>query len=611
MNDLMRPDAFAIVPNPQNETSEQVASFVNKYVSRGHDAASDAPGAPPLWGEDAVPHVMTFASLVGTFSRAYQQSDEALQDSWENARMMRNDVGIMESLEARQRMTAQLEWSIEPEDDKHYGQVSLARELERIIKRIRRFTEYKRNLMEGIWFGKYAVQNRYGWQSVNGKQRLLPTSPSPDHSGWMPIHGDKIVYRYDDGSLKREQGEYAHQMGIRTNVWNGWGKQQIHKGLPAEPTGESIVQFLTEQERMVCTVHKHFIEDADYYDPHFAGSVHGVGIRSRIYWEYTLKQETLAFLMEYLERSAGGIEVWTYPSGDKDALAAVKDSANKRMANGKNQLFFPKPIGDDASAYNLEIVEPGFAGADILQNLINEYFGHRIKRYILGQTLSSEADSTGLGSGVADAHMDTLSQIVNYDAANLEDTLTFELVKVIQMINFPETAGWHMKFKLETQTEDSMEILQAYQLAFGMGAEIPAKDVMHTLGLGQASGDEQVLSQAMMNQTADPMGMQLGIEQDGDGDGIIGEGDATIGGGMEQMGEEAEFVQQYSRDAESKEAARAVLWSRKQWRKAANPRQKRELKKAIRPLRKVIKAAFVKEQLLRAGRLDKARNLVQ
>jgi hypothetical protein len=211
--DLNNPEAFGVRVNPKSPVAEQVASFVNDAMARKTDAASKIPGAPPLFGEEVTPHVMTFASMIGSYARAYVQSDEALQDSWDNARCMRNDVGIMECVESRQRMTAQLETSIEAENDKHYGQVSLARELERIVKRIRRFPEYKRNLMEAIWYGRYAIQNKYGWQQINGRQRLMPSAPVADHPGWLPIHGDKLVFRYDNGLLKPELGEYAPMCG--------------------------------------------------------------------------------------------------------------------------------------------------------------------------------------------------------------------------------------------------------------------------------------------------------------------------------------------------------------------------------------------------------------
>jgi phage gp29-like protein len=102
---------------------------------------------------------------------------------------------------------------------------------------------------------------------------------------------------------------------------------------------------------------------------------------------------------------------------------------------------------------------------DMLLQIQDKYFGHRIKRYILGQTLTTEADATGLGSGVADAHKDTLAQIVRYDALNLEESLTHELVRIIQILNFPETEGWQMELKFELESEDAKAKMDSYQTA--------------------------------------------------------------------------------------------------------------------------------------------------
>jgi RNA polymerase sigma factor (sigma-70 family) len=476
---------------------ELARTFVNEHVKATTDPASTVTGAPPMFGRDAVPHLLTFQSLVGTFSRAYLNPDEAMRDSIENAHLMRKDVGILECVENRQRLTALLDWEILPEDESNVYQVALARELARIIKRINRFPNYRFWLMDAIWAGRAGIQHRYGWQQVNGRMRLLPTPMHLDHPGWLPVNGDKIVYRYDDGFRETDRGDmsrYPHQMGLRVSTMFH-NHERLAKQFNIEPIGDGLATFLAPWERETFCVHKHFIEDADFHYAHFAGSIHGVGIRSRIYWEWFLKQEAFAFLMQYLERSAGGIEIWTYPIGDDKALAACKEAAEKKMANGRNVVFFPRPLGEDGQMYDFQIVEPGAVGLDIIQNIVERYFGGRIKRYILGQELSTETHATGLGSGVADAHMDTLSQVVQFDARNLEATLTHELVRYIQKVNFPETLGWHMSLRLKTDSDDAKMRLDAMQAAWSMNAAIPESEVLKVVGVSAPKQGERVLQQ--------------------------------------------------------------------------------------------------------------------
>jgi DNA-directed RNA polymerase specialized sigma subunit len=488
------PNDFHVMVNPRSQSAESVAKWIGDKMANNTDPASRTPGAPPMYGEDAVPHLMTFQSIVGSFSRAYINPDEAMRDSIDNAHLMEKDVGLLESVECRQRLTALLDWEIVPEDEKCQYQVSLAQELQKIIGRIRNFTKYRMWLMKAIWSGRSGIQHKYGYTRVNGSMRMMPTPLHRDHNGWMPINGDKLIFRYEDGLHTSDAGAYPHQMGIKVGVNPGGGKLRIHRDYKTEPVADGMAVFLKPYERDTFCVHKHMIEDADFHHSYFAGSIHGVGIRSKIYWEWFLKQEAFAFLMQYLERSAGGIEVWTYPMGDPKALEATKKAAMEKMANGRNIVFFPKPMGDDSDAYKFEVIEPGAMGLDIMQGIIENYFGGRLKRYILGQELSTEAKATGMGSGVAEAHMDTLSQIVNFDARNLEETLTHELVRYIQQLNFPETLGWHMRMSLKTEDDKTQERMEALNSAYQMGARIAESEVFKTLGLSAPTSGEKILS---------------------------------------------------------------------------------------------------------------------
>lgn len=520
------PNDFAVMLNPQSKNAENVGKWIHEHMDARTDPASKTPGAAPLYGQDAVPHLLTFQSIVGSFSRAYVNPDEAMRDSIENAHLMEKDVGLLESVECRQRLTALLDWEIKPEDEKCQYQVSLAQELQRIISRIRNFTKYRMWLMKAIWSGRSGIQHKYGYTRVNGAMRMMPTPLHRDHNGWMPINGDKLVFRYEDGWMDSDEGAYPHQMGIRVGTNPGKGKLRIHRDYKLEPVSDGLALFLKPYERDTFCVHKHFIEDADFHHSYFAGSVHGIGIRSKIYWEWFLKQEAFAFLMQYLERSAGGIEVWTYPMGDPKALAATQAAAKEKMANGRNIVFFPKPMGDDSESYKFEVIEPGAMGLDIMQNIIENYFGGRLKRYILGQELSTEAKATGMGSGVAEAHMDTLSQIVQFDASNLEETLTHELVRYIQQLNFPETMGWHMRMSLKTKDDKTQERLEALNSAYQMGASIAESEVFKTLGLSAPTSGEKVLSLSSQQAAAMPPGMPgmppMGGNPDGDNSGPNG-----------------------------------------------------------------------------------------
>jgi phage gp29-like protein len=467
-------------------------------------------GGLPGGGKSPLPHVLTFSALLGSVARVYRQSDEAIKASRDNARFMRNDVGIMECLESRQRLTALLDWHIQPEDEKSHEQKELCEVVTKILIRMRRFTEYRRCMLEAIWYGRTAIQHRWGKQDIGGRQYTMPMpEPGREHYGWTPINGDKLVFRYEDPRWEEaaEKRGALGGVGILINTAAAAG-QGLDRQFVSQ-TDRGMAYFLPTWQRKLIAIHRHQIEDGPWESPLDAGAVHGVGIRSRIYWEWFQKQECLAYLLEYLERSAAGIEIWEYPSGNADAKTAVEEAASQRGGGNKNAILFPKPAGDDAALFNMHVVEPGMAGAQVIRELLEQYFGHRIKRYILGQTLTSEADATGLGSGLADLHLDTLMQIIKYDARNLEETLTYELVRPILDFNFPHARGIHLEFRIHTEEPNQESVLQSYQAAWTMGARLKESDVLDAIGASVPEGDDVVLQNPQLAQQPGQMPGQM------------------------------------------------------------------------------------------------------
>jgi len=452
------------------------------------DPASRIPGMPPNYGREMLPHVLTFQGIISSVSRVYRPSDEALRDSWDNARFMRNDVTVMECVEQRQRSCALLDWHIEPDDQKNPEQLAIADELKLMLENIPRFMQYRENLLHATWYGKYGISHQWRVKILRGKRyRTL--------ARWRSVHGDKIVFRYDD-----RMHEYDPD-GIGIRVGSGLlANDETRNSLPPaildriEPTDWGLAYFMLPWERPLLAIHKHYIEDGEYEDPYNAGRIHGVGVRSRIYWTWYQKQETLAALMQFIERSASGVEIWYYPFGNAEAEEATRKAAEERIGENRNIVMVPRPMGDEGIAYDVQRIEPGMGGADAMQRIVGEYFGHQIKRFILGQTLTSEAQATGLGSSLADVHLDTYMQIVRYDARLLEESITTQLLQPHLDMNFPRWRDVPFRFRINTEESDVERKLAAWKDAYEMGMEIPAADLGNMLGIREPDQDEKVLS---------------------------------------------------------------------------------------------------------------------
>lgn len=462
---------------------------------RRPDPARNMPNMPPNLGRQMLPNVLTFQGIVASISKAYMNWDQAVADSADNALRMRNDTQVMECIKARQRCVSLLNWHLELDGPAMPAHEALRARMTRIMKRIPHFLKYRQSLLEAIWFGKSANQHRFGWHVKNGQNDIVINK-------WMPVNGDKIVFRMDDG-----KNQYPdHQIGFKVGMQFNQG--DIVEGRKMEATMAGLATFLAPYERNMVCLHQHEIEDAAYEMPLFAGSINGVGIRSQIYWTWFQKIEFQALLMEFMERAALGFEIWYYPEGNEQAVMKLQQDARNRVGR-RNFLLFPVPLGQtmNESPYDVKVVEANMAGAESLRSILDGFFGHQIKRYILGQILTSEVDATGLGSSLADIHYQTLLDIVKYDATGLEESITKDTLYPLGRLNDRHFDDVDMRFVIETQSPDVMEKLDAYQKAWEMGARLKESDVLETIAASIPGPEDTVLQnpQAMPQQAATGM----------------------------------------------------------------------------------------------------------
>ena len=500
-----------------------------RYRRRGEmhaDPATGIPMAAPDFGRFVLPHPITFVGKQSTIAHIYRNPDEAVQRAFGQEWKMRRDPVIMAPLEARQRAVALLNWHLEVEDEKDPQQKELQTELTSIITRCFNFTEYRRCLLEAIWYGRYGVQHKFGFSMVGGKRRCVVKD-------WRPINGDKLVFRYDDGS-----GQYTDdEIGIKVTPVYG-----THDALAGdrilEMTDRGMAYFLEPWERSMIAIHRHIIEDGDYDDPISAGRVQGVGVRDRIWWCWYQKQETMAQMMEVIDRTGSGITIYWYPAGDNSAKEEMLDLAEKQRH--ENVLVMPRMSGDPTGdAYGIERVEPTATGMQMLKEVVHEFFGHQIVRYIAGQTLSSESQAMGIGSGAADFQSETWGQIVRYDAIKLEETITHELIdRALKPFNFPWAADIPVWFRVDTQSPESHKKLEAIKYGWDMGLRVKASDVMDVIGLSLPGDDDETLQNPALIQQARLAAQQWG-EGQGQGQPGMEQGDGIpnngIGDGQDEL----------------------------------------------------------------------------
>ena len=399
------------------------------------------PGLPPI------PHPATFVGMwIGGQAKVYRAGDEALRASRENARMARLDPVIAEPLELRIRSTALRDWVVLcNRDDDEY--LFASRILSRLLAAIPRATQLREALLEAIWLGRAAVELVLDWTTVDGL-RL------PGVVGWSPIHGDKLVWRLDSRTGRWDEDGFGIRIAPSAGPVESVATWITENRGRIETTDFGMAYFPPPEERQRIIVHRHASQDGEYEEPLRADRVLGTGLRDRLYWIWYHRQQVLRWVMEFVEKSALGIELWKYPAGNQSALDALKDAVTRRTSTGKSTVFVPVvPGGPEAQQFGYERIDPPMAGLEHLAELVT-WFDRQIKRMILGQTLTTEAAPTGLGSNLADVQARTFAEIVAYDRRNLEETLTDQLLRRLVTWSLPGIDASAFRIELQEVADD-------------------------------------------------------------------------------------------------------------------------------------------------------------
>lgn len=446
----------------------------------------------PNASEWAVPHYLTFAGIVNQITNTYRYTfDEALLASQANARIMRRDPVLMDALRARQIPTCQLSWHLKAQDETDPQQMYAAANVTNIIKEIPRFQWMKLHMLESIWYGRYGTQMLCRWDYSRRFKRMVVK----EH---RPINGDKLVFK-----------------------WSGDAGVLVHPAYKGDiqVTDRGLCHFFTPEERQTIMIHHFEPEDADWYDYEMAGAVEGVGVRSRLYWFWYLKSKMLRYLLDYMQRIGLGIDAFYYEAGNPDSLAEMRLAAQTTM--GPMRLLLPR--WKDGGGPGYQHFEPGLAGAQMFEGFLSNYFDGIMRQYILGQTLTTATASTGLGSGVAQAHQMTQEMIIQYDATSLQETITAELVKTLYRWNHPGVP--QASFVFDVEKPNSGEYMEAARMLYEMGVSIDADDLRSVVGIPKPEAGHDIISKYQTNQAATvgiPQGtpvMSAGgeepVEQDG------------------------------------------------------------------------------------------------
>lgn len=391
-------------------------------------------------------------------------SDLAIRRDRDFQRQMANDPDVQSPLLLRQYATALLDWSIIPEDETHDTQVEQAEFIENGIRtNMRRWTDYCRHLLEAIWYGSSACNVVY-----------MRTSDGIVPGQWIPIHPDTLAF-----------SEWG-QLGLRVspNFDGDWSYSE-----------EGPVYLLKPVERAAVTLHVFNPTGPDYDIPEEARVMFGgKGMRHRLWYYWLMKQDALQGWADFVARYSSGIRVFRYPHSDLEAKNNIEE-ISRNLAPDATIILPEDP--NNPEAYSFEIMDPGGTGRQTIHaDLIQGYLAGKIKEMIIGQSATTEATNTGLGSDVGTRHAETMHSIVKYDSNSLAETISYELVVPMSKMNFGETP-WRPRIEFALEDVDSEQWMSGVEKASDMGVSIPTRQVRQRMGIDEAQDGEETVGGGM------------------------------------------------------------------------------------------------------------------
>jgi phage gp29-like protein len=417
-------------------------------------------------------------SFFTTADKMLRNSSLAYRLNPQYQQMMRADADIEGVLRSLQVTLASLEWAVVADDSDNPRLQALAERIGKIFESMPRRSDFVRSMHEAVWYGNSAcnlVYQRDPRLGVSVKE-------------WYPFHPDTLAYDQRGNLAMRVGADYGNHGPNAQNI--GF---------------DSRVHIFTEQERRAIVLHRVFVAAPDFNDPNASESIYrGVGARDVCWFMWLAKQEILQDAITYAERYAMGIRVGYYPLG-QDAGREMMEQVLANLTNDNSVLI---PQSGTEKIYDIDIKEPNAGRAQVFMELVN-WFSGKIKEAILGQNLSSESGATGMGSGVASLHADTLSRIIRYHADALADSMTNDFVRVIaKMLGAAEEEISALRFEFAPERPDPKERLEAIRAFVDMGGKVAEREVRDLLGLSEPKQDEPILGSSQGG--ANPLTAMLG-----------------------------------------------------------------------------------------------------
>ena len=156
-------------------------------------------------------------------------------------------------------------------------------------------------------------------------------------------------------------------------------------------------------------------------------------------------------------------------------------------------------IGSDAAAVLPESMKIEFqkaaeagGGGDLFQKLC-EYLDRQTSKAVLGQTMTTDAQSAGLGSGQAQVQNEVRAELIRSDARLLAETVNRDLVRPFIDLNFGPQAVYPRVSLTLKEPEDLKLDAEVLAKLVPLGLKVGMAEVRDHFGWGDPDAQEELL----------------------------------------------------------------------------------------------------------------------
>lgn len=202
-------------------------------------------------------------------------------------------------------------------------------------------------------------------------------------------------------------------------------------------------------------------------------SPYGRGLGTRLFWPVFFKRQDITFWLTFADKFGSPTAIGKYPVG---ASKTEKDTLLEALAAIAQDTGITVPEG-----MVIEYLEAQRSGSTDAYEKLAKYMDDQISEAVLGETMSTSAKSSGLGSSQANVHNEVRLELVKADADLLSGMLNATLLPWLTEFNVPGAKPPKFWRKVEEE-KDLAAQAERDKLIFDMGYKPTLDYIVNTYG---------------------------------------------------------------------------------------------------------------------------------